>query len=90
MATQKRQVLIRVQPETYEKLKFISDKNHRSISNQLEWLMLQFISNYEMQNGQISLEEVSLSKNITIQNHQNGNNNYYGIGTDFHTNVTVK
>lgn len=90
MATQKRQVLIRVQPETYEKLKIISDKNHRSVSNQLEWLMLQFISNYETQNGQISLGEVPLSKSLTIQNHQNGNNNYYGIGTDFHTNITVK
>ena len=90
MATQKRQVFIRVQPETYEKLKIISDKNHRSVSNQLEWLMLQFISNYETQNGQISLGEVPLSKNLTIQNQQNGNNNYYGIETDFHTNITVK
>ena len=55
MATQKKQVLIRVQPDTYEKLKIISDKNHRSVSNQMEWLMLQFITDYEAQNGLISL-----------------------------------
>ena len=51
MATQKKQVLIRVQPDTYEKLKIISDKNHRSVSNQMEWLMLQFITDYEEEPG---------------------------------------
>ena len=72
MATQKRQVLIRVQPGTYEKLKFISEKNHRSITNQLEFLMLQFIEGYESQNGQISLAEESPS---VVQNIVGGNNN---------------
>lgn len=55
MATQKKQVMIRVQPDTYEKMKIISDKNHRSVSNQMEWLMLKFIADYETQNGLISL-----------------------------------
>ena len=48
MATSKRQVLIRVQPEDYKKLKAISIKNHRSVSNLLEWLMLNFINDYEL------------------------------------------
>lgn len=55
MASQKRQVLIRVQHDTFEKLKAISDKNHRSVSNQMEWLILQFIAEYEAKNGAISL-----------------------------------
>ena len=71
MATQKRQVLIRVQPDTYEKLKAISDKNHRSVSNQMEWLMLQFISEYEAQNGSIPL----LNKDMgVVQNNSSGTN----------------
>lgn len=84
MATQKRQVLIRVQPDTYEKLKAISDKNHRSVSNQMEWLMLQFISEYEAQNGSIPL----LNKNMgVVQNNSSGTNlvaiggNKYNSGT---------
>ncbi len=55
MPSQKRQVLIRVQHDTFEKLKAISDKNHRSVSNQMEWLILQFIAEYEAKNGAISL-----------------------------------
>ena len=55
MATQKRPVLIRVQPINYDKLKFIADNNGRSVSNQLEYLMKIFIENYETQNGKIPL-----------------------------------
>ena len=55
MATNKRPVLIRVQPVNYDKLKFIADRNGRSVSNQLEFLMKLFIENYETQNGQIPL-----------------------------------
>ena len=36
MATNKRPVLIRVQPVNYDKFKVIADKNGRSVSNQLE------------------------------------------------------
>ena len=59
MATNKRPVLIRVQPVNYDKLKFIADKNGRSVSNQLEFLMKIFIENYETQNGQIPLASKS-------------------------------
>ena len=79
MATQKKQVLIRVQPETYEKLKFISDKNHRSASNQLEWLMLQFISEYESQNGKISLLDES---DKVVQKIVGGKNQNQVLGVD--------
>lgn len=85
MATNKRQVLIRVQPDTYEKLKAISDQNHRSVSNQLEYLMLRFVREYEKENGAIPLN----NGNVT-QNNENGNN-YYGLtNPHFKTSITVK
>lgn len=90
MATSKRQVLIRVQPEDYEKLKFISAKNHRSVSNLLEWLMLNFINDYELNNGKISAEELSSKSGRTIADlHQNGNN-FGVVGGNFSSKVTIK
>lgn len=84
MATKKRQVLIRVQPDTYEKLKAISDNNHRTVSNQMERLMLQFISEYEAKNGSIPLADKNAS---VVQNNSSGTNliaiggNNYTTGT---------
>ena len=83
MATNKKQVLIRVQPDTYEKLKFISDRNHRSVSNQLEWLMLQFISDYESTNGQIPLANSETQKNI-------GGTNFFAMGGGNSYNTTAQ
>ena len=53
MATNKKPILIRVQPVNYEKLKAIADKNRRSLSNQLEYLMIQYIDQYENEHGTI-------------------------------------
>ena len=75
MSTQKRQVLIRVQPTTYEKLKIIADRNHRSVTNQLEYLMLQFIADYESTNGQIPLVSGNAQSNV-VQNNWGGLNNF--------------
>lgn len=72
MAASKKAVLIRVQPEIHDKLKFIADKNHRSITNQLEWLMLQFISEYESENGKIPLADEPTK---VVQKIVGGNNN---------------
>ena len=90
MATNKKQVLIRVQPDTYEKLKFISDKNHRSVSNQLEWLMLQFISDYESTNGQISLINSSAQKNVGVLQQNNGGTNFIAMGGGNSYNTAAK
>ena len=81
MSTQKRQVLVRVQPTTYEKFKIISDKNHRAVSNQVEWLMLQFIAEYEQKNGQISLGESGV-KSLGVINNNLGGTNLIAIGGD--------
>ena len=54
MATNKQQVSVRVQPYTYEKFKVIAEKNNRSISQQVEFLMKQCIEKYELEYGTIS------------------------------------
>lgn len=86
MATKKRPVLIRVQPYNYEKLKAIADGNRRSVSNQLEYLMEQFIANYEMQYGQIPLTGEEQKQNNVPLNKQIGNNNFFSVGSG---NVTI-
>lgn len=55
MATDKRQFTLRVQPESFEKLKYISDMEHRSISMEVEHIVLSYISEYEKINGEILL-----------------------------------
>ena len=77
MATNKRPVLIRVQPVNYDKFKVIADKNGRSVSNQLEYLMRIFIENYEAQNGQIPLVDENTGANSAVINEQVGNNNNF-------------
>ena len=73
MASQKRQSLVRFRPETYEKLKFVADSNHRSVSNQLEWIVLQFLDQYEAQNGTIRLES---NTSVVQNNHHNSGGTY--------------
>ena len=81
MATKKRPVLIRVQPYNYDKLKAIADKNRRSVSNQLEYLMIQYIENYEKENGEIPLmgenKEPGVSLKVSGNNYFSNNNNSF-------------
>lgn len=53
MATDKRQFTLRLQDDTFEKIKVIADKNKRSITMQIEFLIEQHIEKYEKENGQI-------------------------------------
>ena len=76
MATKKRPILIRVEPCNYEKFKVIADSNRRSMTNQLEYLMVKFIADYEKQNGAIPLP-VELAQNKNAVN-VNGDNNVIG------------
>ena len=72
-------MLIRVQPYNYDKLKAIADKNRRSVSNQLEYLMIQYIENYERENGEIPLADENKKirqDNNTVFNNQFGSHNY--------------
>ena len=88
MATDKRQFTMRMQPENYDKIRVIAAVNKRSIAMQIEYLLEQCIANYEAQYGTIPISPNNSSVGVVQKN--NFGNNYYGIGTDFHTNVTVK
>ena len=60
---QKKQVLVRMTPYNYEKLKEVSEKNRRSISSQVEHLVEQYIESYESPNGKIS-KEIKVALNL--------------------------
>lgn len=53
MATDKRAFTMRMQPNNFEKIKFISEQNKRSIAMQIEYLIEKCISEYEKENGKI-------------------------------------
>ena len=75
MATKKRQVLMRFQPESYDKLKVLAAINRRSVTNQVEILVEQFIRGYEKENGAIPMIEKSVAINNSIVNNVTTINN---------------
>ncbi|MBR0289875.1 MAG: ribbon-helix-helix domain-containing protein [Selenomonadaceae bacterium] len=63
MATVKKQVLVRMNPCNYEKLKAVSEKNKRSLSKQIEYMVEQYIAKYENKFEKIE----SRINNLSIQ-----------------------
>jgi hypothetical protein len=59
MATDKRQFTLRIQDETYEKMRFLAFAERRSIAMEIETAMLAYIAEYEKQHGAIQLPEPS-------------------------------
>ncbi|MCM3041296.1 Arc family DNA-binding protein [Paenibacillus motobuensis] len=55
MATNKRVFTLRLEEENFEKIKFIADRNKRSIAKQIEYLIEQHINEYETEHGAILL-----------------------------------
>ncbi|MNE86523.1 hypothetical protein D3C76_118700 [compost metagenome] len=53
MATNKRVFTLRLEDMNFQKIKFIADKNKRSIAMQIEYLIEQHIHDYERENGTI-------------------------------------
>lgn len=56
MATDKRAFTMRMQPENFQKIKYIADVNKRSTAMQIEFLIENCIAEYESQHGCIPLE----------------------------------
>lgn len=56
MANYKKAYALRVDETAFEKLKIISNANHRSVNSQIETLIEQCISTYERENGKISVD----------------------------------
>ncbi|MBW4081563.1 Arc family DNA-binding protein [Paenibacillus sp. S150] len=57
MATDKRVFTLRLKDENFSKIKFIADKNKRSIAMQIEYLIEQHIEQFEKEKGIIRTEE---------------------------------
>ncbi len=57
MATDKRQFTLRIQDETYEKMRFLAYAERRSIAMEIETAMLAYIADYEKRHGPIQLPE---------------------------------
>lgn len=55
MATDKRQFTLRIQDDTYEKMRFLAYAERRSIAMEIETAMLAYISDYERKHGAIQL-----------------------------------
>jgi hypothetical protein len=54
MPTDKRVFTLRLQDDNFNKIKYIAEKNKRSIAMQIEFLVEQYISEYEKEHGKIN------------------------------------
>lgn len=59
MATDKRQFTLRIQDETYEKMRYLAYVERRSIAMEIETAMLSYIASYEKEHGPIQLPDPS-------------------------------
>ena len=57
MSTNKRIFTLRLEDENFDKIKFIADKNKRSITMQIEYLVEKCIEEYEEKHGSIRIPE---------------------------------
>ena len=56
MATDNRQFTLRLQDDNFEKIKVIASRSKRSIAMQIEFIVEQFIEEYERQNDEIHID----------------------------------
>ena len=57
MATDKRQFTLRVQDQTYQKIRYLAYVERRSIAMEIEHAMLDYIARYEAAHGEITLPD---------------------------------
>jgi len=57
MPTDKRAFTMRMQPENFSKIKYVSEFNKRSIAMQIEFLIERCLSDFEKEYGEIIVEE---------------------------------
>lgn len=62
MSTDKRQFTLRIQDDTYEKMRHLAYVERRSIAMEIETAMLAYIADYESRHGPIQLPETSEEK----------------------------
>lgn len=57
MATDKKVFTLRMQPETYEKVRYMAFMERRSIAMEIENILLEYAKSYEAEHGSIPLPE---------------------------------
>ena len=57
MATDKRQFTMRMQDDTYEKIRYLAFTDRRSIAMEIEHILLEHIAAWEAQHGPIRVPE---------------------------------
>ncbi|MGX4587898.1 Arc family DNA-binding protein [Paenibacillus chitinolyticus] len=57
MSTNKRVFTLRLEEENFEKIKYIAERNKRSIAMQIEYLIEQYVEEFEKKNGEIRVED---------------------------------
>lgn len=57
MAVYKIQTGLRLEETTWQKISYISKKDKRSLNSQIEYLVENYIEQYESQNGPIPLDD---------------------------------
>lgn len=59
MATDKRVFTMRMQPETYEKVRYMAFMERRSIAMEIENIILEYAERYEKEHGSIPIPSPS-------------------------------
>ncbi len=57
MATDKRQFTMRMQDETYEKVRYMAFCERRSIAMEIEAIILKYVEEFEKKHGQIPIPD---------------------------------
>ena len=56
MATNKIQTGLRINENTYAKLRYLCTKEQRSLNNMIEYVLQQYVEQYEKENGEIPFQ----------------------------------
>lgn len=59
MATNKRVFTLRLKDGIFDKIAYLADQQHRSVTNLVEFIILQWLASYEADNGPIVIKEDS-------------------------------
>lgn len=55
MSTNKRVFTLRLQDDVFDKIEYVAKAQHRSMTNFIEYALLQYLQQYEDENGEITL-----------------------------------
>ena len=57
MATNKRVFTLRLQDDVFDKIEYLSKEQHRSMTNFIEYVLLQYLNEYEDEQGTIPINK---------------------------------